>query len=420
MSLSSSLSASASTSPLLSSSTASPSMMNRQWILKRRPVGIFDPKLDVELITTNEDNEDDLKDNEIVVRPELLSVDAFLRTMCDENAPYHGRIELAGGKGDTGKGKEGTNASTKSKPFPAIGFGTVIKAGAKSGHTVGKRVTGMLGAADTVTVDGAQVFRAMKFPLLPLSASLGLMGLTAGLTAYCGVFYVASKRPSKGETVVVTGAAGSVGSIAVQLLKYCGARVIGVAGGTKKAQYLMEELKCDGVIDYKDTKNRKLHEQIEALCPDGIDFIYDNVGGTILDALLYRINPKGRVVICGAISQYSGKLNTENKETGGQSKVEGPSNYLKLAERGAEMKGFNVMQYMMKLPLMVIGMYYLYLRGYVTVQEHIEDGLGTEYVPYVMLPSVFSSLSLPFLIISHRFFFFTFPFFSSFFLFAFL
>merc|ERR1719162_794137 len=334
--------------------------MNRQWILKRRPVGIFDPKLDVELITTNEDNEDDLKDNEIVVRPELLSVDAFLRTMCDENAPYHGRIELAGGKGDTGKGKEGTNASTKSRPFPAIGFGTVIKAGAKSGHTVGKRVTGMLGAADTVTVDGAQVFRAMKFPLLPLSASLGLMGLTAGLTAYCGVFYVASKRPSKGETVVVTG----------------------VAGGTKKAQYLMEELKCDGVIDYKDTKNRKLHEQIEALCPDGIDFIYDNVGGTILDALLYRINPKGRVVICGAISQYSGKLNTENKETGGQSKVEGPSNYLKLAERGAEMKGFNVMQYMMKLPLMVIGMYYLYLRGYVTVQEHIEDGL--EQFPYAL------------------------------------
>merc|ERR1719506_56594 len=169
---------------------------------------------------------------------------------------------------------------------------------------------------------------------------------------------------------------------ALQLLKYCGARVIGVAGGTKKAQYLMEELKCDGVIDYKDTKNRKLHEQIEALCPDGIDFIYDNVGGTILDALLYRINPKGRVVICGAISQYSGKLNTENKETGGQSKVEGPSNYLKLAERGAEMKGFNVMQYMMKLPLMVIGMYYLYLRGYVTVQEHIEDGL--EQFPYAL------------------------------------
>merc|ERR1712183_658880 len=116
--------------------------------------------------------------------------------MCDENAPYHGRIEL----GST---------------FPAIGYGTVVKAGSKSGHNVGGRVAGMLGAADEVKIDGTRAMKLVKLPFLPRSASLGLMGLSAGLTAYCGVFYVPSRAPKRTDTVVVTGAAGSVGSIAV-------------------------------------------------------------------------------------------------------------------------------------------------------------------------------------------------------------
>ena len=132
------------------------------------------------------------------------------------------------------------------------------------------------------------------------TASLGLMGLTTGLTAYTGVFYV-TRRPRKGETVVVSGAAGAVGSVAAQLAKATGARVIGVAGGPKKCQYLAEELKLDGAVDYKKSE-KSLEEQITATCPDGIDFIYDNVGGSILDQLLAKINPNGRVVICGAVS----------------------------------------------------------------------------------------------------------------------
>ncbi|OEU11091.1 NAD(P)-binding protein, partial [Fragilariopsis cylindrus CCMP1102] len=183
--------------------------------------------------------------------------------------------------------------------------------------------------------------------------------------------------PQRGETVVVTGAAGSVGSIAVQLCKSTGARVIGVAGGSIKKDYLLNKLHCDGVIDYKDTTKQTLEEQIQETCPEGIDFIYDNVGGSILDSLLYRINPNSRTVICGAISQYSGNLNQKE-----QSKVYGPSNYLKLAERGAEMKGFNVIQYISKLPFMIIGMYYLYMRGYVKCEEHIEIGL--EQFPYAL------------------------------------
>merc|ERR1712232_1468054 len=105
----------------------------------------------------------------------------------------------------------------------------------------------------------------------------------------------------------------------------------------------------------------------EETCPDGIDFIYDNVGGKILDNLLAKINPNGRVVICGAISQYSGKLN--------KGLVEGPSNYLKLAERGATMKGFNVIQYMSKILFMLFGMWWMHLRGKVRMNEHTEHGI---------------------------------------------
>ena len=390
MSLSSVAAATAgNTSPLLAAHN-NLNNMNRKWILKRRPIGIFDPQLDVELVpdddadnnnsNNNNGDEDDtddddeikksnnsnsnnksssvvvLKETEIIVKPQLLSVDAFLRTMCDENA-YHGSLEL----GST---------------FPALGYGVVVQAGKKSGHTIGSRVAGMLSASDLCTVDGKSTMKVFKFPFMNLSASLGLMGLTSGLTAYCGVFYVPSKIPQRGETVVVTGAAGSVGSIAVQLCKSTGARVIGVAGGTIKKDYLINKLNCDGGIDYKDT-TKTLDEQIQETCPDGIDFIYDNVGGSILDSLLYRINPNSRTVICGAISQYSGNLNQKE-----QSKVYGPSNYLKLAERGAEMKGFNVIQYISKLPFMIIGMYYLYMRGYVKCEEHIEIGL--EQFPYAL------------------------------------
>ncbi len=295
-----------------------------------------------------------MEETQILVEPQLLSVDAFLRTMCDESA-YHGSLSI----GST---------------FPAIGYGKVVRAGARSGHAVGTTVAGMLSASDRCVVEGKQAIRSMKFPFLRRSDSLGLMGLTSGLTAYCGVFYVPSKRPRKGETVVVTGAAGAVGSIAVQLSKSTGARVVGVAGGARKGAYLRDTLGCDGVIDYKDAANRSLVEQIADTCPDGIDFIYDNVGGCILDALLFGINAKARVVVCGAISQYSGNLHNGSKEEG-VCGARGPSNYLKLAERGAEMRGFNVIQHIFKLPLMLVGMMYLWARGKVVMTEHVEEGL---------------------------------------------
>lgn len=349
---SSSAAAAASSSPLL----AAHNPVNRQWILKRRPVGVFDPTLDAELVTIDDSDkeEEPLQDHQVVVEPQLLSVDAFLRTMMDERA-YHGSLPVGA-------------------PIPALGYGKVVQAGPKSGHKVGTRVAGMLQASDRAVVNGKELMRTFKFPYLELSANLGMLGISAGLTAYCGVFYVC-KAPRKGETVVVTGAAGSVGSIAVQLCKSTGARVVGIAGGKRKGEYLSKELGCDAVVDYKDS-TKPLAEQIAETCPDGIDFVYDNVGGETLDAILEKINAKGRVVICGAISQYSGNLNSSSK------KVQGPSNYLKLAERGAEMKGFAVFQYLTKLPFMLLGMMWLYFRGRVTMKEHVEEGLET--FPYAL------------------------------------
>jgi len=322
-------------------------LTNQKWVLKRRPDGVFCPTKDVILV------EEDLEPSacapdEVIVECSVLSVDAFIRTMLDAEA-YHGSVDL----GST---------------LPALGYGRVVYAGQASGHRVGALVSGLMGAQTHATVKASQAMRTIKFPFMTHTSSLGLMGLTTGLTAYTGIFYVC-RRPRRKETVVVTGAAGAVGSIAAQLAKTTGARVVGVAGGAEKCAYLRDELGLDGAINYKSTDDKSLEEQIAACCPKGIDFVYDNVGGGILDALLEKINPKGRVIICGAISQYSGNLN--------KGKVQGPSNYLKLAEHGAEMKGFNVMQYIYKLPLAILGMFWLYLRGKVSMAEHIETGIAS-------------------------------------------
>ena len=333
-----------------SDETLPKSVVNRKWTLKERPHGAFvaqqHAELKEETIPLNEHGDSlSCGEDEVIVKVETLSVDAFLRTMLDEQA-YHGTVEIG-------------------QTIPAIGYGKVVAAGTKSGKRVGSRVTGMLGAQEYAKISAGMVQPMLTLPYLPLSASLGLMGLTTGLTAYVGTFCVC-RPPRKGETVVVTAASGAVGCIASQLAKWNGAKVIGIAGGESKTKFLTDELKLDGAVDYKSSK-ATLGEQLDACCPDGVDFVYDNVGGKTLDEILGRIRPKGRVVICGAISQYSGKLNT--------GKVEGPSNYLKLAERGAEMKGFNVLQYLWNLPVAIVWMYVQHLRAKVVMPEHIESGI---------------------------------------------
>ena len=313
-----------------------------------------------------------LEDGEVVVQCEMLSVDAFLRTMLDEEA-YHGAIKL----GDT---------------LPALGYGRVI-ASANPKFKIGKRVSGMLGARSVARLNleqSAGLFPFLSLPRVKPTTMMGLLGITSGLTAHVGIHSV-TKPPRRGQTVLVSGASGATGSVAAQLAKLTGAKVVGVAGGVRKAAYLLDELKLDGAVDYKDgatTLGAQLDRLVRrvprssprcprplttcpcipsAQCPDGIDFYFDTVGGELLDEVLKRIRKNGRVVVCGASSQYNGNLN--------KGLVRGPSEYLKLAERGAQMIGYNVMFYLHRVPLAMLHILWLMFRKKLFMTEQIESGI---------------------------------------------
>jgi NADPH-dependent curcumin reductase CurA len=201
----------------------------------------------------------------------------------------------------------------------------------------------------------------------PASAYLGALGLTTGLTAYFGIVDVGQVK--KGDTVVVSGAAGAVGSVAGQIARLSGAsKVIGIAGGAHKSKFLVDDLKFDAAIDYK---NENVAARLDELAPDGINVFYDNVGGDILDDVLMRIVEGSRIVICGGISQY------ENMDD-----VRGPKNYMKLAERHATMEGFAVFHFAEHYARAEKHLADWLRSGELVVREQIEHGV--ENFPTVM------------------------------------
>jgi hypothetical protein len=219
--------------------------------------------------------------------------------------------------------------------IPPVGIGEVMRAlvagrviaSKHPRRSVGDYVTGMLGAQEYAVVSGDGLGK-IDTSLAPLPTYLGTLGMP-GMTAYFGLLEIG--RPAEGETVVVSGAAGAVGGVVGQIAKLKGARVVGIAGGAEKCEYIVEELGFDAAIDYKAQDVREgLHEH----CRKGIDVYFDNVGGEILDAALARLARHARVVICGAISQYNA----------GEQMV-GPANYLSLLVNHATMTGFVVSDY---------------------------------------------------------------------------
>ena len=196
---------------------------------------------------------------------------------------------------------------------------------------VGDLVFGTTGWTEYLVTTGKDLTKVETD--LPPTAVLSVLG-TTGLTAYCGLFKVG--RPLAGDTVVVSGAAGATGSIVGQLAKIAGCRAVGIAGGRDKCAWLVEEAGYDAAIDYK---AGDIRDQLKQHCPNGIDVIFDNVGGAILDAMLSRIATGARVVICGGISRY---------ETG--SLPAGPQNYFNLVFRRASMAGFIVSDWASEFP----------------------------------------------------------------------
>lgn len=199
----------------------------------------------------------------------------------------------------------------------------------KEGFSPGEFVVGVFGWQEYATSNGQGLMRMTKIPPgVPLTAALGSLGIN-GLTAYFGLLDVG--RPEKGQTVVVSGAAGATGSIAGQIARLKGCRVVGIAGGSDKCEWLTKEAKFDASIDYK---AEDVPARLKELCPDGIDLFFDNVGGDVLEAALDNLAQRARIVLCGAISTY----NAGRPQSG-------PRNYMNLLVARARMEGFVVLDY---------------------------------------------------------------------------
>ena len=227
----------------------------------------------------------------------------------------------------------------------------------------GDLVVGFAGWEDYSVIDGQGFLPARKFPSdIPPNLAVGTLGVT-GMAAYFGVLEVA--RPHPGETFVVSAAAGGVGSVAAQIAKSQGLRVIGIAGGKEKCDWLANVVGLDGVIDYR---SEDVGQRLDELCPDGIDIFFDNVGDAVLDEALVRLRRNGRVVVCGGTSRYG-------KDPG----PPGPKNYLALSMASGRMEGLLAKDYLPRFPEAIAAMRGWIRSGQLKSKEDVVVGL--EHAP---------------------------------------
>jgi NADPH-dependent curcumin reductase CurA len=246
----------------------------------------------------------------------------------------------------------------------ASAIGKVI-ASEQPGFAVGDDVYGAFGVQDYAVSDGKGVSK-LDGSLAPLTAYLGVLGMP-GLTAYFGL--LDTGRASAGDTVVVSGAAGAVGSIAGQIAKLKGCTVIGIAGGAEKCRTLLEEFGFDVALDYK---SDDLRAALRQHAPGGVDVYFDNVGGDVLDAVLTRLAGGARIVLCGAVSQYNAR------------QVRGPANYLALLVARASMTGMLVFDYHDRFGPATAELAQWLSEGRLVAREHIVHGSVVDF-PEVLL-----------------------------------
>ena len=315
---------------------------NRKIVLVARPVGtplVSDFQLQTASVA-------DPEPGHAVIAVDVLSIDAFIRTVLNERA-YHGGMPLGG-------------------TVTALGVGHVLRSNDPRLEE-GDTVFGPLGAQTVASLPVATL-RKLDISCFPATTYLGALGLTTGVTAYMGMTQVAAVK--EGEVVVVSGAAGAVGSMAGQIARLCGAAtVIGIAGGPQKAKFLVDTLGFDAAIDYK---SENIDARIHELAPNGIDVFYDNVGGDALDAALMNIYEGSRVVICGGISNY-----------GDMDNVRGPRNYMKLAENHARMEGFAVTHFSDRFAEAETAISGWLTSGELVVHEQFEYGI--DQFPHALL-----------------------------------
>jgi hypothetical protein len=308
-------------------------IQNRQVRLAGRPVGL--PKRADWEFTAEPVPEPG--EGEVLVKVSYLSLDPAMRGWMNEGRSY---IEPVG----------------IGEVMRALGVGQVISSRDPL-LAVGDFVSGLTGVQECAVLKARHVTKVDP-RLAPLPVHLNVLGMP-GMTAYFGLFAIG--EPKAGETVVVSGAAGAVGATVGQLAKITGCRVIGIAGGRDKCKYIVDELGFDAAIDYK---SEDVSKRLQDLCPNRIDVYFDNVGGDILDACLAHLAMKGRIVLCGAISQY----NTTTP-------IKGPSNYLSLLVNRGRMKGMVVMDYAGRFEHAVRDMAKWMAEGKLKSREDVAEGL---------------------------------------------
>jgi NADPH-dependent curcumin reductase CurA len=248
--------------------------------------------------------------------------------------------------------------------LPPVQPGEVMRAGAigevvasnVEDLPVGTYVNGVLGVQEH-SVSGRAGLRVVDPELAPLPTHLGALGMP-GWTAYFGLFEIGAIKP--GETVVISAAAGAVGSVAGQLAKHHRCRTVGIAGGPEKCAMLTDTYGFDAAIDYK---NDDLRAALKAAAPDRVDVYLDNVGGDVLDAVLGRLAMHARIPLCGGISQYN------------EGKPVGPSNYLALIAARATMTGFLVFDYYKRYDEAIAYLAPLLAEGKLVAREHVVEGI---------------------------------------------
>ncbi|ODQ90236.1 NADP-dependent oxidoreductase [Mycolicibacterium flavescens] len=275
--------------------------MNRQIVLRRRPVGLVAPE-DTELISAPAPEP---ADGEALVRTTYIGIDAAARTWLNDQPGYLPPVQLG-------------------EVIRAAGIGEVV-ASRCDAYAVGDVVTTLTGFQEYVISRDDIFTTPVPGPDVDQLAVMSVYGPT-GATAYFGMMGIG--KPQAGETVVVSAAAGATGSVAGQIAKIAGARVVGIAGGPRKCRAVVDDFGFDACIDYR---GDDLAAALKQHCPKGVDVYFDNVGGPILDAVLGWLAHKARVVLCGVISSY---LTGEHP---------GPANYVNLLSKTALMQGFNAL-----------------------------------------------------------------------------
>lgn len=309
---------------------------NRQWRLARRPQG----QITDDVFGLSEEETPQPRDGEALVRVQYLSMDPTILGWLERDT-YMPKIE------------EGAVVRS-------FGVGQVFASRSRR-YAEGDVVSGLTGWQEWTIVDeDARRVQVLPEGTDPLDA-VGLFGPT-GLAAYFGLFEVGA--PVAGDTVLVSGAAGATGSVAGQIAKHLGCRVVGTAGSDDKCRRVVEEYGFDACINYH---TERLASRVREACPEGVDVFFDNVGGEVLEAALANLALRARIVICGAIAQYDGGA------------PHGPRNYAQLIVRRARMEGFLIVDYTAKYPQAIadLGRW----AGEGVIRHHVDVVEGFEHVP---------------------------------------